>query len=113
MACDPIFDPGPCTVPVQLMNTHADRLQAVQERISHLVREYGTLRRKATELEAEVRDHHRKEEVLRARVTELERENEVLRKGRSAGGGTADPGTKERIDELVNEIDQCLALLKA
>lgn len=95
------------------MNTLTDRLQAVQEQVSLLAREHQALRTKASELEAEVRDHHRKEEVLRARVTELERENEVLRKGRTAGGGTADPGTKDRIDELVNEIDQCLALLKA
>ncbi len=95
------------------MNTLTDRLQAVQEQVTRLVREHETLRRKATDLDAEVRDHHRKEEVLRARVSELERENEVLRKGRSAGGGTTGPGTKERIDELVHEIDHCLALLKA
>lgn len=95
------------------MNTLTDRLQAVQEQVSRFVREHDVLRRKATELEAQVLDHHRKEEVLRARVTELERENEVLRKGRPAGGGATDPGTKERIDELVHEIDQCLALLKA
>ncbi|HPF89307.1 MAG: hypothetical protein H6592_10240 [Flavobacteriales bacterium] len=95
------------------MNTLSDRLQQVQQQVSRLVREHEGLRRKATDLEAEVRDHHRKEEVLRARVAELERENEVLRKGRSAGGGATGPVAKERIDELVNEIDQCLALLKA
>lgn len=98
---------------VHSMITLTARLQTVQEHVSRLVREHEVLRRKATDLDAEVRDHHRKEEVLRARLTELERENEVLRKGRSAGGGTTDPGTKERIDELVNEIDQCLALIKA
>ena len=95
------------------MNTLSDRLQHVQQQVSRLVREHEGLRRKATDLEAEVRDHHRKEEVLRARVAELERENEVRRKGRSPGSGSTAPGTTERIDELVNEIDQCLALLKA
>ncbi len=95
------------------MNTLTDRLKAVHEQVTRLAREHQTLRTKAADLEADVRDQHRKVDVLRARVTELERENEVLRKGRSAGGGTTDPGTKERIDELVNEIDQCLALLKA
>lgn len=95
------------------MNTLSDRLQHVQHQVSRIVREHEGLRRRAADLESEVRDHHRKEEVLRARVAELERENEVLRKGRSAGGGTTGPATKERIDELVNEIDQCLALLKA
>lgn len=94
------------------MNTLTERLQAIQDKVTRLAREHSTLRRKATDLDGEVREHQRKEEVLRARVAELERENEVLRKGRSAGGGTTGPGTKERIDELVNEIDQCLALLK-
>jgi hypothetical protein len=44
-------------------------------------------------------------------VAELERENGVLRKARSAEQGAAAAGTKERIDELVHEIDRCLALL--
>lgn len=94
------------------MNTLTDRLQAVQEQVTRLARDHEALRRKATELDAEAHEHHRKAEVLKARVAELERENEVLRKGRSAVGGTTGPGTKEQIDELVNEIDHCLALLK-
>lgn len=94
------------------MNTLTERLQAVQEKVARLVREHDGLRKRATVLDAEVRDSHRTVEVLKARVAELERENEVLRKGRSASGGTVVPGTKERIDELVHEIDHCLALLK-
>ncbi len=94
------------------MNTLTDRLRAVQEQVTRLSREHVVLRKKATDLDAEARDNHRKAEVLKARVAELERENEVLRKGRPAGGGTTGPGTKEQIDELVHEIDSCLALLK-
>jgi chromosome segregation ATPase len=99
--------------PDRPMNTLTDRLLAIQEKMTRLMRDHEILRRKASELDAEARESHRKAEVLKARVAELERENEVLRQGRSAGGGTTGPGTKERIDELVNEIDQCLALLKA
>ena len=93
------------------MNTLTDRLTAVQEKVTRLVRAYDDLRRKATDLESAAHESHRKVDVLKARVAELERENEVLRQGRSANGGTR-TGTKERIDELVNEIDHCLALLK-
>jgi len=95
------------------MNTLTDRLQAIQEQVTRLVREHETLGRKASDLDTEAREHHRTADVLKARVAELERENEVLRKGRSAVGGTTGPGTKEQIDELVHEIDHCLALLKA
>ncbi|MEZ4739716.1 MAG: hypothetical protein R2818_10300 [Flavobacteriales bacterium] len=102
-----MYTPGPT------MLTLTDRLQAVQEKVKHLMGAHDTLRKKAADLDVEAQESRRRAEVLKARVAELERENEVLRKGRSAGGGTTVPGTKEKIDELVNEIDHCLALLKA
>ncbi len=95
------------------MNTLNDRLLIVHEKVGRLVRSHETLRKKAADLETQAHENHRKVDVLKARVAELERENEVLRKGRSATGGTIVTGTKERIDELVHEIDHCLALLKA
>jgi hypothetical protein len=64
----------------------------------------------------ELRELKRSDEVLRARITELEQENEVLRAVKAANlessGAVNDrSGSKERIDELVIEIDRCLALL--
>lgn len=93
------------------MNTMTDRLRATQERIARLVRAHEALRKRSAELEADARDHQRMGEVLKARVEELERENEVLRKARTAPSGTSGTGTKEKIDELVHEIDRCLALI--
>ncbi|MCW5898287.1 MAG: hypothetical protein KIT10_03370 [Flavobacteriales bacterium] len=90
-----------------------DRLVAIQEQVTRLVREHGEAQRKAAELEAEVLEHRRMCDVLKARVAELERENEGLRKARVASSRPADTGTKEKIDELVNEIDRCLALIQA
>jgi len=95
------------------MNTFTDRLHVVQEQVSRLLREHATLHQKATEQETKAHEHQRMCEVLKARVEELERENEVLRKAKPAESGPAVPGTKERIDELVHEIDHCLALLGA
>jgi len=100
-------------LPVRFMNTMTDRLRAAQERITRLIREYDTLRKRTAELEAEAHDHQRMDEVLKARVEELERENEVLRKAKPAASGSSEPGTKEKIDELVHEIDRCLALINA
>ena len=93
------------------MNTLTDRLHAVQEQVARLVSEHKSLRARASELETAGRDHQRTSEVLTARVAELERENEVLRKAKPANNGSSLPGTKERIDELVSEIDRCLALI--
>ncbi|HQW04387.1 MAG: hypothetical protein IPH05_12910 [Flavobacteriales bacterium] len=94
------------------MNTLSNRLLAVKEKVTRLTREHEELRQRSSESDTAARDSHRNVDVLKARVAELERENEALRQGRSAGGGTR-PGTKEKIDELVNEIDHCLALLKS
>ena len=94
------------------MNTLTDRLHTVQERVARLVRDHKTLRERAAELETASREHQRTSEVLSARVAELERENEVLRKAKPAINGPSVPGTKERIDELVHEIDRCLALIQ-
>lgn len=95
------------------MNTLTQRLRALQEQVSRLVREYKALQKKAADLGTSAHDLQRTVEVLKARVSELERENEVLREARSTDRGSAVSGTKEQIDELVNEIDRCLALINA
>jgi chromosome segregation ATPase len=94
------------------MTTLTDRLHKVQEQVARLVSEHKALRERATELETASRDHQRTSEVLTARVAELEKENEVLRKVKSEHEGLVGTGSKERIDELVNEIDRCLALIQ-
>ena len=94
------------------MITLTDRLHKVQEQVARLVSEHKALRERATELETASRDHQRTSEVLTARVAELEKENEVLRKVKSEHEGLVGTGSKERIDELVNEIDRCLALIQ-
>ncbi len=95
------------------MDTLKDRLHKVQEQVARLVRDHMKSQQRASELEAEVLEHHRMCDVLKARVSELERENEDLRKARDTRSVPADTGTKEKIDELVNEIDRCLALIHA
>ena len=94
------------------MTTLTDRLHKVQEQVTRVVSEHKALRERASELETASRDHQRSSEVLTARVAELERENEVLRKVKSEHEGLVGTGSKERIDELVNEIDRCLALIQ-
>jgi uncharacterized protein YicC (UPF0701 family) len=89
-----------------------DRLKTVHGQVASLVQEHLALRRRVTELEQAGREHDRLREVLSSRVSELERENEVLRTSRPAAVATGIPGTKERIDELVDEIDRCLAMIQ-
>lgn len=100
-------------LPFGPMNTLIDRLRIIQDHVTRLLGELALLKKRTAELETDAHDHQRMGEVLKARVTELERENEVLRKAKPMNSGSSDTGTKERIDELVYEIDHCLALLNA
>ena len=96
--------------PVPAMSELAERIRAARTQVQALHRD----RARAASLEAELRDRQRAADVLQARIAELERENEVLRSAKAAPPVAIDrSGTKERIDELVNEIDRCLALLNA
>lgn len=93
------------------MRTLTERLHAVHLRVDRLVKDHRKLVEEHTALESRTHEHQRTMEVLRARVAELERENEVLQRARNAEGRTPAPVQKEKIDELVHEIDRCLALM--
>lgn len=89
------------------------RLKAVRKQVRLLIQERDALREQVDKLEADAQQKHREMEVLAARVVEMERENEVLRMARSLDTGEGREEAKQRIDELVDEIDRCLALIKA
>jgi hypothetical protein len=93
------------------MSELASRIRNVQVHVQRVLSERQSLSAQLARTEADLRDQQRAAEVLHARIAELERENEVLRSARPSSVGTERAGTKERIDELVNEIDRCLALL--
>ncbi len=95
------------------MNDLATRLRTVHSHVLSLLQQRDRLTAKLNQIEEELREEKRNTDVLKARITELERENEVLRAVRTAPAVPHHSGSKERIDELVSEIDRCLALLNA
>lgn len=97
--------------PYPIMQTIIDRLEHLKGRLNSLLKEHKAMKERVSSLEHGVREHQRTEEVLQARVTELEKENEGLRKTHAAHEAAV-PGAKERIDELVQEIDRCLELIQ-
>jgi hypothetical protein len=95
------------------MSDLASRIRAVHVHVARLVAEREAVRKRLVAMEHDLREHQRNADVLQARIAELERENEVLRVTRPAQTQRPEGQTeaKQRIDELVNEIDRCLALL--
>ena len=98
------------------MSDLAPRLRQVHARVEGLLKDRDRHAAAHLALEEQLRELKRSDEVLRARIAELEREIVVLRAVRPApavnGAAEDRPGSKERIDELVSEIDRCLALLR-
>lgn len=88
-----------------------ERLGEARAKVRGLWEERARTGTAMAEFEARSRRWNREADVLKARIQELEQENEVLRTAKSPQSGGEREGTKEQIDELVNEIDQCLALL--
>ncbi len=93
------------------MESLHERLTLARVKLNALRDERARATAAVETMEARLRDQGREADVLRARVHELEQENEVLRTAKAPAGETGREGTKEKIDELVQEIDRCLALL--
>ena len=90
-----------------------ERISAARTRVHMVLDERARATATLEALEARSREGSREADVLKARIKELEQENEVLRTAKAAPSQPEREGTKEKIDELVNEIDRCLALLNA
>lgn len=88
-----------------------ERIKAARAKVKQLHADRARLAAAVEALEARTREGNRELDVLKARIKELEQENEVLRTAMAAAKEPERDGTKEKIDELVKEIDQCLALL--
>lgn len=95
------------------MSDLASRIRAIHLNVARLLAEREAARVKLATMEHELREQQRNTAVFQARIAELERENEVLRVTRPASQQRAEGQleAKQRIDDLVNEIDRCMALL--
>ncbi|MBK6628086.1 MAG: hypothetical protein IPJ87_08015 [Flavobacteriales bacterium] len=93
------------------MSELVERLRSVHDRVAQLLRQHRELRAQLDRIGSSERESGQRIAVLETRIAELEKENEVLRTAKARQGSEEGQGTKQRIDELVNEIDRCLALL--
>lgn len=88
-----------------------DRIGAARARVQAQRAEHSRTLSALGAAEARIRERERENDVLNARIKELEQEVEVLRHAKAAAVAPEREGTKEKINELVHEIDRCLALL--
>lgn len=88
-----------------------ERIGKARTQVRRIQGEHGRLQMAVEAAEGQVHEAGREKEVLIARIKELEQENEVLRKAAVPAKVPGREETRDKIDELVREIDQCLALM--
>ncbi len=109
------------------MDQHVEKIKAIEVKIQKLIDmnkniaeekamfedENRTLAEENKKLKEQIRMMEQQTENHREKLTELEEKNKVLNLATSVTEDTREENKflKTRIDEYVNEIDKCLALL--
>ncbi len=109
------------------MDQHVEKIKAIEVKIQKLIEmnknmaeektmfeeENKTLTEENKKLKEQIRMMEQQTDVHREKLTELEEKNKVLNLATSVTEDTREENKflKTRIDEYVNEIDKCLALL--
>lgn len=88
-----------------------ERIGIAHTQVRRMHGEHRRLQLAVEAAEGLVHEAGREKEVLIARIKELEQENEVLRKAAVPIKAHGREEDRDKIDELVREIDQCLALM--
>lgn len=80
--------------------------------VERLVFEYKALALENEELRKKVSELQKVNESAQLKVVDLERVNERVKLSEVLAGGNGDAGeSKRRINDMVREIDRCIALL--
>ena len=87
-------------------------IAAIRTHVRKLIDENNQLRSQSSQHAEELGQLRDRVSSLEAQLAEQSEKEQVLRMAQSLGGETADnSAAKRRINELVREIDKCIALL--
>lgn len=86
-------------------------MEAWRERLETLAERVRAVKAENEQLKIRLHDQLEALKAMDLRLKKLDQGNKVFLAERDAKAPTVQDGTKEKINELVNEIDQCLALL--
>lgn len=88
-------------------------MEAWRERLDALANRVRIVKRENEQLKARLQEQAKIMGAMEARLMECEQGSKVILAGPEAKPPLVQEGTQKKINELVNEIDQCLALLSA
>ena len=94
------------------MNATKTLLVDLKNNLSLLISKQDQLVGDRTKLEEHIEKLQEQLSASNERISGLEEQNRQLRLAKAVSGGNENPGeAKDKINELVREIDKCLALL--
>lgn len=93
------------------MNEQSKLIDCIEKKVKTLQETLITLNTKNTKIKEENEILIRKNEHLEKKIIEIEEENRMLLIGKTVVKTEGTIETKQKINELVREIDKCIALL--
>lgn len=90
-----------------------DKIELVADKLGKLTDLYQTTKQENGRLESIIEELNRTVTEQRQKITKLEEQIKVLSVSRSVETGEGNKEAKTTINELVREIDKCIALLNS
>ena len=86
-------------------------ISELKSKVERLITLYTSSLDRNRELEAEVKATRERLESMKGENNKLKEENKTLKVAKAIAGGKGSAEARNRINQLVREIDKCIALL--
>lgn len=85
-------------------------ISSLEKKVKELVKRYTELKRKNTALETELTELRKTVDSQKEAIKNLEEKNKIIKLAKSLADSNPDTAAmKQKINELVREIDKCIA----
>lgn len=85
-------------------------ISSLEKKVKELVKRYAELKRKNTALETELTELRKTVDSQKEAIKNLEEKNKIIKLAKSLADSNPDTAAmKQKINELVREIDKCIA----
>lgn len=87
-----------------------EAISSLEKKVKELVKRYAELKRKNTALETELTELRKTVDSQKEAIKNLEEKNKIIKLAKSLADSNPDTAAmKQKINELVREIDKCIA----
>lgn len=93
------------------MNTTAQQLQRIQNKLQQLLKQYTALQKENNRLSEEMESAHKKITAYQKNADELKQQVSILKMSSGEMNGADKKELEKRINGYLKEIDRCIAMI--